>query len=76
MAARPRLLGDNQQVNESFDAVQENLKQVGIPVEDNIYQLGRVLTIDPTSEKFVDDDEANQLLTRPYRAPYVVPEVV
>lgn len=76
MQARPRLLGDNPEVVRSFDEIMANLKMVGIPLEDNTYQLGRLLTFDPQKEKFVGDDEANQLLTRPYRDPYVVPDKV
>ena len=34
------------------------------------------LIFDPTTERFVDNDEANRLLKREYRAPYVVPEEV
>jgi predicted dehydrogenase len=37
---------------------------------------GRTLQFDPQTERFAHDDEANLLLTRPYRAPYVVPEKV
>ena len=40
------------------------------------YRVGRKLTIDPKTEKFTGDDEANKLVTRSYRAPYVVPEKV
>ncbi len=40
------------------------------------YRLGRVLTFNPLSERFVDDPEADKMLTRNYRAPYIVPEVV
>lgn len=40
------------------------------------YRLGRNLTFDGAKEKFVDDKEADQLLTRKYRKPYVVPEKV
>ena len=40
------------------------------------YRTGRTLTFDPTTEHFVDDAEADKLLTRPYRAPYVVPNQV
>jgi predicted dehydrogenase len=36
------------------------------------YRLGRQLTFDPTTEKFVSDAEANAMLTRKYRAPFVV----
>ena len=40
------------------------------------YRLGRKLNFDPVQEKFVDDPEADQMLSREYREPYVVPEVV
>ena len=40
------------------------------------YRLGRVLTFDPAKEKFVGDKEADTMLTRPYRKPYVVPDKV
>jgi hypothetical protein len=40
------------------------------------YRLGRQLQFDPATERFVGDEEANKMLTRNYRAPYVVPEKV
>ncbi|HKJ79299.1 MAG TPA: hypothetical protein VKA10_07175, partial [Prolixibacteraceae bacterium] len=40
------------------------------------YQLGRSLEFDPKTMKFKNDDEANQMLTREYREPFVVPEKV
>jgi len=40
------------------------------------YRTGRVLTFNPSSERFVNDPEADELLTRNYRAPFVVPENV
>jgi predicted dehydrogenase len=43
----------------------------------NISQrLGRRLRWDGERERFPDDDEANRLLTRDYRRPYVLPEQV
>ena len=39
-------------------------------------RLGRQLQFDPATEKFVGDDEANRMLTRNYREPFVVPEKV
>ena len=38
------------------------------------YRTGRKLTFDPATEKFVNDAEADKLLTREYRKPYVMPE--
>ena len=40
------------------------------------YQLGRQLKFDPDSEVFLNDPQANAMLTRNYRAPFVVPEKV
>jgi hypothetical protein len=40
------------------------------------YRLGRVLTFDPDAERFVNDAEADKMLTRNYREPFVVPEKV
>jgi hypothetical protein len=41
------------------------------------YRLGgRKLVVDSKTETIVDDSEANQLLKREYRAPWVVPETV
>jgi predicted dehydrogenase len=40
------------------------------------YRTGRRLAFDEKTMKFVNDAEANKLLTRNYRAPYIVPEKV
>ena len=40
------------------------------------YRTGRVLDFNPKTEKFVNDPEANLMLTREYRKPYVVPKKV
>jgi hypothetical protein len=40
------------------------------------YRTGRTLHFDPATERFADDEEANRLLTRDYREPYVVPQKI
>jgi len=38
--------------------------------------LGVFLKMDPKTERFVGNEKANELLTREYRAPFVVPDKV
>ena len=40
------------------------------------YRLGRTLDFDPGTESFIGDDEANAMLRRDYRYPYVIPDKV
>jgi predicted dehydrogenase len=40
------------------------------------YRLNRKLKFDPKAERFVGDSEADGMLSRRYRAPFVVPETV
>jgi len=40
------------------------------------YRLNRQLQFDPKAGRFTGDDQANAMLTRSYRAPFVVPEKV
>src|SRR5690606_24817667 len=40
------------------------------------YRVGRSLKFMPEHERFASDAEADTLLTRVYRQPYVVPDVV
>ena len=47
-----------------------------LPLLANIsYRLKRELHIDPSKETFINDDEANKMLTRNYRKGYEVPEI-
>jgi predicted dehydrogenase len=48
-------------------------KQNGLRLSDLQLTVGRKLTVDPGSESLVGDEQANQMLTRNYREPFVVP---
>jgi predicted dehydrogenase len=63
-------------VKESLDRINANCQAVGAAVDGAAYTLGRALEFDRAKEQFVGDNEANRLLTREYRAPFVVPEKV
>ena len=67
---------NNKEIVRSLEWFQDTLKDNGLKFEETTYRLGRWLELDPETEKFVNDPEANALLTRPYRKPFVVPERV
>ena len=71
-------LGDNKEVAETFDTIRRNLRGVGVKLEGAACQLGRTLTLDPKTERFVGDgaDRANAFLRRSYRKPFLVPDKV
>ena len=71
-------VGDNKEVIESLEHIRDNCKAVGLPIDGMTYTIGPVLTFDPKTERFTGEraDEANKLLRRDYRAPFVVPETV
>ncbi|HUV00793.1 MAG TPA: Gfo/Idh/MocA family oxidoreductase [Bacteroidales bacterium] len=57
--------------------IKEGFISSALPILANIsYRLERELTFDGEKEKFVNDKEADAMLTRNYRSPYVVPAVV
>jgi predicted dehydrogenase len=71
-------LGDNKLVVETFNNLSDNLKAIGLKLEDTNYMLGRALEFDPKAERFTGQaaEAANPLLSRAYRQPFVVPQQV
>jgi predicted dehydrogenase len=66
--------GDDKEAYETLARTEEHLKDNKVALDGLKYRLGRKLTFDTAAESFVGDSEANQFLTRPYRAPFVVPD--
>lgn len=52
-----------------------HLEANGVELDTTPLALGKRLRIDPASERFPGDEDANRLLTRAYREPFVVHEV-
>ena len=71
---RTKAFGDNKTAYETLGRMEEHLKDNGVKLESTQYTLGRNLSFDAATERFVGDDQANQLLTREYREGFVVPE--
>ncbi len=73
-SAKTEAVGDNQNALETFERMESHLKDNGVSLDGLEFQLGRTLTVDPKSESFVNDPEADRLLTRTYRPPFIVPD--
>ena len=62
---------------ESFEDMKRHLVDAGrLELANSTCRLGRTLSFDAQAEKFLGAPHANQLLSRPYRGPFVVPEQV
>jgi len=68
--------GSNRKVYEYFERMQEHLKENGLNLKETDYIVGRNLEFDAKTETIKGDKEANALLSRNYRSPYIVPDKV
>jgi predicted dehydrogenase len=66
----------NAAMAEAYDRMVGHLQNHGIDLGKTPDVLGAPLILDPGTERFVGNDAANELLTREYRAPFVVPASV
>ena len=73
-----QVIGANKEMVESFERFQEHLLLNNVDIQATPRILGPWLSMDPEKEKFVGDfhERANELVTRQYREPFVVPEQV
>ena len=69
-------LKDNAALAESYARLEEHLGQNGVNLSESKLSLGALLEMDPKSERFTNNEKANELLTREYRAGFVVPKAV
>jgi predicted dehydrogenase len=66
----------NEHLAAFFDRMCGHLRANGVDIDrEDAITLGPWLDLDPATEKFVDNDEANELRTRKYREPFVVPDM-
>jgi predicted dehydrogenase len=66
---------NNSELAEMLGRMEEHLAANNVDLQKSPATLGKLLTMDPATERFTDR-EANQLLTREYREPFVVPQSV
>jgi predicted dehydrogenase len=70
-----RMLADDDAAQNAVERMTRHLLDNGVNPASATYDCGRRLNFDAVSETFVNDDEANRLRTRVYRAPYIMPSV-
>jgi predicted dehydrogenase len=70
---RLQSLDTREDVKQTLERTMEHLAANSVDLEQTPLRLGPLLQFDPASETFGQRDDANDLLTREYRAPFVVP---
>ncbi len=66
----------NSDMAEAFGRMQEHLAANKVDLGATPATLGEVLKMDPKTERFAGNHKANEMLTRKYRRPFVVPDKV
>jgi len=61
---------------EALDRMLEHLSKNGVDLKKTPLTMGQFLRMDPKRETFIRNRAASEMLTRNYRAPYVVPDKV
>ena len=62
--------------NAAFDGLRDYLKAAGLDLAKTKLRVGRTLAFDPAKEAFANDADANALVRREYRKPYVIPDAL
>ena len=73
----PRKLGsikDQDEARETLNRTQRHLSEAGVDIEAVKMTVGKHLRIVPGKEQFIDNPQADALLAREYRTPFVVPK--
>jgi len=73
---RTKAVVGNESASDTLARMEDYLKGHGVNLESTSLTVGRKLEFDGASEQFKNDSQANALLTRQYRAPFVVPDKV
>jgi predicted dehydrogenase len=74
---KPEGLGENAAATETMERVAKHLTDdVKLDLAATKLQVGRKLLVDASKETFIDDKDAQKMLTREYRKPFNIPESI
>jgi len=73
---RTQAVAGNSAATETLERLEAHLRGNAVQLDGAKLKVGRRLEFDAATERFKTDADANALLTRQYRAPFVVPERV
>jgi predicted dehydrogenase len=68
-----KAFGEDKEAYETVARMEDHLQENGVPLNKTEYRVGRKLMVDPKTETFVNDKDADAMLTRDYREGFVVP---
>jgi predicted dehydrogenase len=63
-------------LTEAYERMKDHLAKNNVDIAKDKLSLGMPLKMNGKTERFENNEEANAMLTRKYRAPYIVPEKV
>jgi hypothetical protein len=63
----------NKDMAETLGRMEQHLAANNVDLKKTPATLGAMLTMDPQTERFIGNADADQMLTRQYREPFVVP---
>jgi predicted dehydrogenase len=71
-----KAFGDDKEAYATLERMEDHLKENKLPLDSTPCRVGRKLAIDAKNECFVNDSEADRMLTREYREGFVVPKKI
>jgi hypothetical protein len=67
--------GGNERLRDSLERMFAHLRANDVDVDKPVIMAGALLEMDPASERFTNNEAANDLLRREDRKPFVVPTI-
>jgi predicted dehydrogenase len=68
-------VGNNEYVRDAVDRMLQHLRANEVDVDHPVVTVGADLTMDPATERFTNNQAADEMLRRHDRAPFLVPEI-